>query len=218
MRFGSSQLAPEFNPFEDEYIGEILTAVALAWARMKAPKWSEIENQITNRLAGILISDVPFRNLPFEVVPQYPLLNIDGKILGQLDLRIKYPQSQRDYFAFEAKRLHVTSVGGVFRQEYREYIGDPGMGAFIEGQYSKGLPAAGMLGYVMDGDTGKAWQGLVKSIESKRNDLRLITNGALVESAMRSFIEGAASGTKLGESLHDLITHRLRIHHLLLSA
>ncbi len=216
MRFpqGSSQLADEFNPFKDEYIGEILAAVAQAWARMR--KKDEIEDRITFRLAGRLQNDLLFRDIPYDIVPQHWLLDIDGRRLGRLDLRFKHRQSQRDYFAFESKRLHVRYPGGTRSAEYSIYSGGAGMGAFVEGQYSKDLPAAGMLGYVMDGDTDKAWLGLEKSIESKRADLRLTTDGALVESAMRSFIQGAASGTKLGETLHDLITHRLRLFHMLL--
>ena len=54
-------------------------------------------------------------------------------------------------FAFEAKRLRVLYPGGKRSTEYPTYVGNAGMMAFLVEQYSKGLPAAGMLAYVMDG-------------------------------------------------------------------
>ena len=212
----SGRLAPELNPFEDEYLQEILQAVARAWSKLKHTKRNEIENQITNRLAGVLQNHRQFHDLPFDIVTQFPQLNIDGKILGQLDLRIKYRSVQREYFAFEAKRLHVTSVGGIFRPEYSEYSGDPGMGAFIEGPYSKDLPAAGMLGYVMDGNTAKAWQGLDKSIAGKRAALALSSGTAIQNSALAAALKGALPKTLLGETFHDLPDRILKMFHLLL--
>lgn len=212
----SARLEAEFNPFEDEYFGEILQAVALAWARMKSPKSGEIEDRITFRLAGRLQNDPQFRDIPYDIVPQHWLLDIDGRRLGRLDLRFKHRHSQKDYFAFESKRLHVRYPGGSIGTEYSIYSGEPGMGAFIEGQYSKDLPAAGMLGYVMDGDTEKAWAGLNNSIGNKRDDLRLGGTAALVASAISTCIADGMAGTLLGETLHDLITRQLRLFHLLL--
>ena len=141
MKFtiSSGQLAAEFNPFGDDYLSEILEAVAVAWSRMKPPKLSEWEDHITFRLAGRLQNDPMFSELPYDIVPQYWLLDLNGQRLGRLDLRFKHRQSQRDYFAFESKRLHVTYPGGSISPEYAVYAGDDGMMAFIEGQYSKSL-------------------------------------------------------------------------------
>ena len=212
----SPRLASEFNPFEDEYLVEILQAVSLAWARMKHPKTDEIEDRITFRLAGRLQNDPAFRDIPYDIVPQHWLLDIDGRRLGRLDLRFKHRHSQKDYLAFESKRLHVRYPGGSIGTEYSVYSGDPGMGAFIEGQYSKDLPTAGMLGYVMDGDTEKAWSGLTKSISNKRVELRLSGVESLVNSTIALCEKDSLAGTRLGESFHDLITRQLRLFHLLL--
>src|SRR6266446_1635840 len=139
MRFGegSGQIDAEFNPFTDEYLGEILEAVAVAWGRMKQPKSREWEDDITFRLAGRLLNDPMFRELPYDIVPQCWLLEMDGQRLGRLDLRFKHRFSQRDYFAFESKRLHVCYPGGdgKISTEYSVYAGDDGMGAFMEEQY-----------------------------------------------------------------------------------
>ena len=216
MRFGEASrgLNAEFNPFADDYLGEILEAVAVAWARMKQPKLSEWEDRITFRLAGRLLNDPLFRNIPYDIVPQHWLLGLDGQRLGRIDLRVKHRSSQRDYFAFEAKRLHVRYPGGNISPEYSVYAGDEGMGAFIEGQYSKGLPEAGMLGYVMDADTTRAWNGLSQRIVARRTDLRL--SKELTDSSLAHHIRRGHPASRLGETHHEFQTHALRIFHLLL--
>ena len=218
MRFGdaSGQLDDEFNPFTDDYLGEIVAAVAGAWARMKQPKLNEWEDSITFRLAGRLLNDPVFRDLPYDIVPQYWLLGIDGQRLGRLDLRFKHRWSQRDYFSFESKRLHVSYPGGTVSPEYSIYAGDEGMGAFIEGQYSKGLPAAGMLGYVMDGDIEKAWTGVATRIHARRDELCLPAKSEFIESSLKHHVACGAPGTQLGETQHNLTSHILRMLHLLL--
>jgi len=218
MKFGeaSGQLDAEFNPFTDEYLGEILQAVAMAWARMRQPKPREWEDDITYRLAGRLQNDPTLPTLPYDIVPQYWLLDLDGRRLGRLDLRFKHRHSQRDYFAFESKRLHVTYPGGTISTEYPTYVSDEGIGAFVAGQYSKNLPAAGMLGYVMDGNTKKAWTGLAARIEAKRDDLCLLAASQFIESPLKHHTESGLAGTRLGETQHALVSHALRLFHLLL--
>lgn len=218
MKLGeaSGQLDAELNPFTDDYLAEMLKAVAEAWARMKQPRSSEWEDDITFRLAGRLLNDPLFRDLPYDIVPQYWLLGINGQRLGRLDLRFKHRFSQRDYFAFESKRLHVTYPGGKLSSEYHVYAGGDGMGGFIGGQYSSGLPAAGMLGYVMDGNTEKAWTGLAARIAIKRDELCLVAASKFITSSLKNHVEPALSDSRLGETEHNLVPHSLRLFHLLL--
>lgn len=217
MKFttASGQLAAEFNPFDEDYLAEILEAVTVAWSRIKPPKQRDWEDDITNRLAGHLSNVSPFTDLPYAIDAQKTLLDLNGKILGRLDLHFRHCHSRRDYFAFETKRLHVTSPGGRFSPEYHEYVGDPGMMAFIEGQYSKNLPAGGMLGYVMDGETNKAWDGLATRIESRRQELKLGVSSKLTKSNLSHIEASGMFGTLLGETAHQ-IAHKLRLFHLLL--
>src|SRR5690242_10335757 len=98
----SGRLARKFNPFEEDYIAEILEATIVAWARMKHPKQNENEDRITFRLAGRIANDRYFGEIPYDVIPQYWLLGMNGERLGRLDLRFKHRYSQRDYFAFES--------------------------------------------------------------------------------------------------------------------
>jgi hypothetical protein len=210
------KLDPKFNPFDENYLEEILQATALAWARMEQPSSHELEDRITFRLAGRLAHDAHFAELPYDIVPQYWLVGLNGELLGRLDLRFKHRNSQRDYFAFESKRLHVTYPGGGFATEYSSYVGKEGMMAFIDGYYSKRLPACGMIGYVMDGKCDKAWRGVERRIESGRQTLRLKIKSKLEESTLSLWVTRGMKGTQLGETNHRLGTFRLRLFHLFL--
>jgi hypothetical protein len=210
-------LAPEFNPFDGDYLAEILEATAHAWARMKPPKPSEIEDRITFRLVGQLVNAPEFAEIPYDVIPQWWIVGLDGELLGRLDIRFKHRLSKRDYFGFEAKRLHVTYPSGKTSRGYSTYTGEAGMMAFIEGQYSKMLPAGGMLGYVMDGKSDDAWSGIGKQIDSQRTALKLSAGSSFARSSLTKFApERALIGSHLGETDHDLVTHRLCLFHLLL--
>lgn len=209
-------LEPKFNPFEDNYLAEIIESTAIAWSRMQHPQCDELEDHITFRLAGRLAHDPHFANIPYDVTPQHWLLGLNGERLGRLDIHFKHRQSQRDYFAFESKRLHVTYPGGAFSTEYPTYAGDAGMMAFIDGHYSKGFPAGGMLAYVMDGKCERALSGLEKRIAARREPLKLVKGSKLAKSVLSDSIKNATIGTHLAETEHDLSTHRLRILHLIL--
>jgi hypothetical protein len=56
------KLEPKFNPFDENYLSEILAAAAVAWNRMEHPGSRELEDQITYRLAGRLANDPHFQN------------------------------------------------------------------------------------------------------------------------------------------------------------
>jgi len=209
-------LDPVFNPFDETYLAEILNAVMAAWLRMNQPDGREIEDRITFRLAGRLANDPLFADLPYEVTCQHWLLGLNGERIGRLDLRFKHRHSQRDYFAFEAKRLHVRYPGGKFSSEYTTYTGDEGMMAFVEGQYAKGFPACGMLGYIMDGDSDKAWNGLDQCIEGRRTLLKLAAGPQFITSALMVTVPTGLEAARLGETAHNLEPALLRLFHLLL--
>jgi hypothetical protein len=216
LRNFTGRLDPKFNPFAEDYLAEILEATAVAWARMKQPGRNEIEDRITFRLAGQITNDTHFAELPYVVVPQFWLVGLQGQRLGRLDLYFKHRNSQRDYFAYESKRLHVNYPGGSSSTEYSTYAGNDGMMAFVNEYYSKGLGACGMLGYVMDGRSDVAWDGLGRVIEGRHMSLKLTGSCKLEKSSLARVIAKGASGTHLGETAHDLGSYRLRIFHLIL--
>ena len=67
-RHFNGRLQSKFNPFDEDYLAEILEAAAVAWARMKQPSRSEKEDRITFRLAGRLANDPHFAEMPYDIV------------------------------------------------------------------------------------------------------------------------------------------------------
>jgi hypothetical protein len=211
----SGQIDPQFNPFAESYVRDIIRAIALAWSRRRNPPADEIEDRITFRLAGRLQNDEDFRELPFDVVPQYWLLDLHGRRLGRLDLRFKHMQSRRDYFAFEAKRLHVAYPSG-FKAEHSVYVGDEGMMCFVTGKYSAGLSHAGMLAYVMDNDVLRAWKGLSDAIENNRNALKLRNGASFIASVFDDMITTIIATARVVETAHEFGDGPMVITHILL--
>lgn len=65
-----------------------------------------------------------------------------GKRRRRIDIEIlKSQQGPRPRFRFEAKRLQDTA-------SRRDYLGDDGLGCFLDGRYAREDDTAGMLGYV----------------------------------------------------------------------
>lgn len=182
---------------------------------MRNPPADEIEDRITRRLAGRLQNDEDFRELPFDVVYQFPILDLHGSYLGRLDLRFKHMQSLRDYFAFEAKRLHVAYPSG-FKTEHSVYVSDGGMMCFVTGKYSAGLPHAGMLAYVMDSDVPRAWNGLSDAIENNRNSLKLRNDASFTASVVDDMITTIIATARVAETAHEFDDGPMVMTHMLL--
>lgn len=210
----SGNLEPQFNPFEETPLAEIIQMTAMAWTRLRQPGRRDLEDSITFRLAGRIANDPQFADSPYDVVAQYWELGLNGELLGRIDLRFKHRHSNRLYFAFEAKRLHVTYPKGRFSTEYATYTGPDGMLAFVDESYAKGFAAGGMLGYVMDGQSQTALDGLALNIDKRRTELKLSPNSALAKSKLSHVLQGCLDGMFLSETSHDLPDHALRLLHL----
>jgi hypothetical protein len=208
-------LDPQFNPFAEDELSEIIRMTAMAWKRMKHPPKSELEDRITFRVAGRIANDPDFAESPYDIIAQFWILGLDGQRLGRIDLRFQHRHSKRLYFAFEAKRLHVKYPKGKFSSEYATYAGPEGMLAFVDETYSKGFAAGGMLGYVMDGRSHDAVAGLRTKIDEKRAELKLSPNTSFDVSEISHAINNSMSGTSLHETSHQLSTHTLRMLHLI---
>ncbi len=69
----------------------------------------------------------------------------EGKYRRRIDIEvIELIRGPRPRFRFEAKRLRDS-------ESRREYLGDDGLGCFLDGRYAASDTAAGMLGYVQEG-------------------------------------------------------------------
>ncbi|MGL4196553.1 MAG: hypothetical protein ACRCSX_02150, partial [Allorhizobium sp.] len=84
----------------------------------------------------------------------------DGNVSApsNIDFVLTIGDDEDVYLACECKRLNVPYHTGV-RALVGEYV-DQGLMRFVNGQYSRGLPLAMMLGYVMNAKTDLARRGV----------------------------------------------------------
>ena len=87
---------------------------------------------------------------------------------GKIDMVVFLDKNKKKYLAYECKRLNVPRNGNV-RSLATEYVQD-GIMRFVTGQYSANLPAAGMLGYVLDGDLCGAYEKIRQAIHAQFNN------------------------------------------------
>jgi hypothetical protein len=196
--------------FPDHLITEILETIFVAWS--KTPKKVEIENRITRRLDVFLRQEKDERDLPLRVSIQHSLTDpITFHESARIDLVLTPVGSNKDrvYFAFECKRLRIPSKKGRLSIGTSDYIGNAGMGCFLTGQYSSGLPHAGMLGYVMDGNWAAAEKSIEKSISKHAAKLSLKGSSSWIASTWLAHRQAKQSN-------HIVVQNLVTIHHLLL--
>jgi hypothetical protein len=196
--------------FPDHLITEILETIFAAWS--KTPKRLEIENRVTRRLDVFLRQEKDERDLPLRVSIQHSLTDpVTFQESARIDLVLTPVGSNKDrvYFAFECKRLRIPYKKGKLSSGTSDYIGKAGMGCFLTGQYSSGLPHAGMLGYVMDGN----WASAEKSIETNiaKHAAKLGLKGSSSWIASTWLAHKQAKQTS-----HLVVKNLVTIHHLLL--
>jgi len=148
------------------FVGELLPFVVAAWEMLVLPTQVTDEDKITARFRRLLkrrIRSSEHQN--WMVLREVPVEDEEKGDIGWNDIRVLPPDSRdEDYaFVFECKRLNVTFPNGKFRHNADAYVGK-GMMRFITGQYSTSLHEAGMLGYVMDGNTTGAHTRVVRAI------------------------------------------------------
>lgn len=95
-----------------------------------------------------VFDDPPVHETPAK---PFPLRRL-GKSRRRIDIGITCSQgSPRTRFCFEAKRLRNSG-------SLQHYLGDSGLGRFVDGFYAPTDHAAGMLGYIQRGDFSE-WAG-----------------------------------------------------------
>lgn len=109
------------------------------------------------------IAEVPETESPFQ-----------GKARRRIDIYIESSHGARRpcRFAFEAKRLYRSD-------SVAAYVGELGLGAFLDGTYVPTSPAAGMLGFVQQGTNTSAIQRVRDKLERERGDHGLVPNDAV---------------------------------------
>jgi hypothetical protein len=153
--------------FAEELVPSVVTLVLDAWKRIVVPTAGELEKIVSLRLYSALVTSKDRNKHPFLI--RYEDVEIDARAAretGRKDIVFFPSLNDEDiYFCLEAKRLNVT-VGGRRRALADEYV-KSGMQRFVEGQYSRQVRHAGMIGYVLDGRTTSAMSSVLRNIQAQ---------------------------------------------------
>jgi hypothetical protein len=159
-------------------LGEQMSdAIEAAWpiciGPLQAKKGSMThEDHITEHLVHALRRT---KKVPGRITYQYVLLVEDANgnvsLTSSIDFVLTVGDDEDVYVAYECKRLNVPYRTGVSNL-CGEYVKD-GLMRFVTGQYSNGLPLAMMIGYVMNGNNGRARQGLRRAMKARTATLGL---------------------------------------------
>ncbi|MFI5394012.1 MAG: hypothetical protein ACHQ9S_00640 [Candidatus Binatia bacterium] len=200
------------DSFSPGLIPQIIQLVLTSWDAFEKPGRSEKEVPITRRFRSFLkrrknaLRELPVR-IDRESVEDDPNT---GNERGRIDIRFTEGYSCREevYFAFECKRLNVPTKTGC-RSLAREYV-TQGMMRFVTAQYAAGLEHGGMIGYVLDGNVGKAVAAVDHSISTAGRKLKMRAPLRLRESLL---IPGRRD---VRETSHHLSDRMFRIQHVFL--
>lgn len=164
-------LVGDLSEWQQQFLSleeRLAEAVAAVWPLCIAPlqpiKGSMThEDHITNHLVNALIRT---KKVPGRIIPQYPLLTETEhqlvKLSSAIDFVLTIGDSEDVYLACECKRLNVPYKKRT-RGFAHEYVRD-GLMRFVTGQYSRGLPLAMMLGYVMNANGNLAHQRVKRAL------------------------------------------------------
>lgn len=115
------------------------------------------------------------KKVPGRIEYQHELLVEDANgnvsLSSSIDFVLTVGDDEEVYLAYECKRLNVPYAARV-RNLCVPYV-EEGLMRFVTGQYSNGLPMATMIGYVMNGDNGRARSGLRKVMKARTATLGL---------------------------------------------
>ena len=174
---GSSRAA---NAYDRAFVTWVHTVLAEGYARLKHGDFADSEEEaITGKLVQAMEQWLDDSRTPewaglFSVHEDPPVHDeeLKGKRRRRVDIRLDYTgTSPRVRFCFEAKRLgsdHGVSI----------YLGNEGLGRFLDGSYARDCPAAGMLGYVQQGVPAQWATKIAQTIGAPGNPHRLAASGA----------------------------------------
>jgi len=164
--------------FADEFVPSVIALVLDAWNRVAVPSSSGKERTVSLRLYAALLTGKSRERHPFLI--RYEDVEVDTQTaeeIGRKDI-VFFPSLDDEdiYFCLEAKRLNAD-IGGKRRMLGDEYV-KSGMKRFVDGQYSRHVRHAGMLGYVLDGRTSLAMSNVLENIQAHCAALGMSPPGA----------------------------------------
>jgi hypothetical protein len=197
-------------------IPQILSLIVDVWKTFTRPATTEDEPKITNRFVKEMQKEKRRRGHKFTIKSHVKELeNLDeatGRGFGEIDVLVQHGYDERCYFGIEAKKLNSTTKTGNWDSGSGDYVGEPGMGCFVDGRYSYYQPHGGMIGYVMDGDCLGAKVAIAGSMQRKIDYLKMSASCKLEPS--RHFPDRP----DIFETRHHLERGEFKIFHVLLAA
>jgi hypothetical protein len=204
---------PEWINLIDTLVPDILNLVISTWEGMPPPAPDALEDPTTEELCRCLRQNRTSSDLPFRIDTQ--LVELDPAVdeeQGRMDI-VFSPMVPREsiYFCLECKRLNVVYEKSVraYAAEYVLY----GMMRFVRGQYSAEVCHGGMLGYVLNGDLGRAIKNVRGAIKANHRDLGMKAPGEMQPSSI-------LPGNSRMKETHHKRQHRsdsFQIHHIFVS-
>jgi len=198
--------------FPQELIPQILEMVLSVWKSLPKGPARELETRTTQRFLRALIHDKNARKeVPVRISRECVEDDLrTGRQLGRIDLCFIPPNSchEQVYFAFECKRLNVRYSRRT-RSLASEYV-KGGMLRFINSKYASILYEGGMIGYVLDGKTNSAIDGVDRNAKRLRIKLKMKAPGGLSGSSLLTLV------SQIKETSHDLAARKFTIHHVFL--
>ena len=212
--FGDGRVWKE-DLFPEELIPEILELVIASWKTFRKPDRLAREVPISKAFTRRIRAEKNQRgDLPFQVWCEPPTLSAQTEEDGRIDVLFAYIGTPREdiYFAFECKRLRIPypPPTGLWTNN-SDYVGDQGMMCFVTGKYSRSVVNAGMMAYVMDGNTSVAVTSVGKLIKNKRDALKLAGETGLAPSSM------IPNRPNVRKTTHMLTGREFTNHHLFLA-
>jgi len=195
--------------FSTNFIPQIIDLVLASWQAMSAPAPDQLEDKITIALYCSLSRNQSLCTLPFLIRVQDVEIDLElERETGRKDITF-FPALQADvYFCLECKRLNVVEEGET-RAYASEYVRQ-GMTRFVSRQYSPFVRHGGMLGYVLNGDVGRAMKNIELNIQARHLELGMTPPGTFAQSSIKPE----------NEHIRETHHHReaeaaiFRIHHL----
>lgn len=174
-----TSLAFKRELFKGGFGGKVMQCILAAWQAMTLHRSVRHETCITALLSDELNAAFEADEREWLAIPEVQETDPTfGTQLGRNDVRF-FPaphRHRRVFFTAECKRLHVRTQSG-FKHLADEYVIE-GMQRFVDGEYSKGVPCGGMVGYVMDNDLDVAFRRVRAEIKDRRRSLRIVTRHA----------------------------------------
>jgi hypothetical protein len=171
-----TSLAFKRELFKGGFGGQVMQCILSAWQAMTLHRSVRHETCITALLGDELNAAFEADGREWFAIPEVQETDPTfGTQLRRNDIRF-FPaphRHRRVFFTAECKRLHVRTKSG-FKHLADEYVTE-GIQRFVDGEYSKGVPCGGMVGYVMDNDLNAAFRRVRAEIKDRRRELRIST-------------------------------------------